>query len=218
MIGDLSNDANHDRYTTSQIDTQLDNVQNRWNITAGILVETATITTVDGTRTYPFTDLTGTVIGFRRVTHKGLPLEKKSKAFFDLYTNDDWSDDIGTPKYYYIDTDATGFNIVLYPVPQSGDAGANLVVEYIFAHTPMSSDSDSPFNSLTYLAPYDYGVAYEVAGNLLIQDPNPQNQVKVDRYQRVANNVLAEVVQVFKALDKEEPLRMTGGRWWRSLA
>lgn len=215
LIGDLTNDPNHDRYTTSRIDTILDNVQNRWNIAAGILVDTVTLTTVDGTRQYALTSLTGTPIGFRRVTHKGLELSKRSKAYFDLYAGDDWTTNLGTPTAYYIDTDADGFYLVVYAIPQSADAGANLVVEYVKQHTSMASASDSPFNSLTYLAPYHYGVAYESASMLITSDPDPANQVKLDRYQKVANAVLQDVIQVFKAMEKEEPLRLSGGRYWK---
>lgn len=140
---------------------------------------------------------------------------KKSKSYFDLYASDDWSDDTGTPTSYYIDTDGDAFSLVVYPIPQSNDAGANLVVEYVKQHTAMASASDSPFNAITYLAPYHYGVAYECAAWLLTRDPNPANGIKIDRYQRLANSALADVIQVFKALEKEEPLRMSGGRFWR---
>jgi hypothetical protein len=215
MVGYLTNDPNHDRYSTAQIDQQLDNVQNRWNVAVGILVESVTLTTVDGTRTYPLSWLTGNPIHFRRVTHKGIEILKRSKTWFDLYSGTDWTLDTGTPRFFYIDTDVDGFNLVVYPTPQSGDAGANLVVEYIKEHTPMASASDSPFNSLSYLTAYHYGLAYEVASNLLAQDPDPANQVKIDRFQRQANNALADVTQVFKAMEKEEPLRLSGGRSWR---
>ena len=215
MIGDLTNDPNHDRYSTSQIDTQLENVQSRWNVAAGILVDTTTLTTVANTRSYLLSSLTGTPIAFRRATHRGLELVKRSKAWFDLYAGDDWADDIGTPVYYYIDTDVDAFNLVLYPIPQDADAGANLVVEYIKQHTALASASDSPFNSLTYLTPFHYGVAYETAGNLLAQDPDPANAIKMDRYQKMANNALADLIQSFKALEKEEPWRMSGGRTWK---
>jgi hypothetical protein len=215
MVGNLTNDPNHDRYTTSQIDQQLDNVQNRWNAAIGILVDSVTLTIVDGTREYALSGLTGNPISFRRVTHKGLELLKRSKTWFDLYSGTDWTTDTGTPAYYYIDTDQDGFYLAVYPSPTSADAGANLVVEYIKEHTAIASASDSPFNSLSYLTPYHYGLAYEVAANLLVQDPDPANQVKIDRYQRVANNAMADCLQVFKAMEKEEPLRLSGGRYWR---
>ena len=209
------NDPNHDRYSTSQIDTQLDIVQDRWNVDAGILVDSVTITVVSGTREYAVTGLTGTPIDFRRVTHRGLELVKRSKTWFDLYAGDDWSDDVGTPTSYYIDTDADGFHIVLYPVPQAADAGANLVVEYVKRHTSISSASDEPFNSLTYLSPYHYGVAYQVASNLVSQDPDPMNAAKAARFLRLADIAFSDLVQHFKVLEKDEPWRMAGGRFWK---
>lgn len=154
-------------------------------------------------------------IAFRRVTHKGIDLQKKSKAWFDLYASDDWSDDTGTPTSFYIDTDGDAFNLVVYPIPQSNDAGANLVVEYVKLHTAMASASDSPFNSITYLSPYHYGLAYECASWLLTRDPDPANAIKIDRFQKIATNVLADVIQVFKSLEKEEPMRLAGGRFWK---
>jgi hypothetical protein len=179
------------------------------------LVDTTTITVVANDRDYVLTGLTGTPIAFRRVTHRGLELQKRSKQYFDLYAGDDWSDDIGTPTQYYIDTDVDGFQIVLYPIPQDADAGATLVVEYVKQHTAIASGSDSPFNSLIYLLPFHYGVAYEIAGNLLAQDPDQGNTIKMDRYQRMANNALADLIQSFKAMEKEEPLRLSGGRFWK---
>jgi hypothetical protein len=184
-------------------------------VAAGILVDSVTMTVVAGTREYALSGLTGTPIGFRRATHQGLEIEKRSKAWFDLYAGDDWTDDEGTPVSYYIDTDADGMNIVVYPIPRSADAGDNLVIEYVKRHTTIASASDEPFNSLTYVRPYHYGIAYEVAALLLTRDPDPMNAVKVDRYQRVANNSLADVIQVFKAFEKDEPWRLAGGRFWK---
>lgn len=161
------------------------------------------------------TGLTGTPIGFRRVTHKGLDLQKRSKTYFDLYASNDWTVDQGTPTAYYIDTDVDAFNLVVYPVPQDADIGANLVAEYVKRHTAMSAASDEPFNSLVYLKPYHYGIAYEVASLLLTRDPDPANAIKIDRFQKISNSVVSDVIQVFKAFEKEYPLRLAGGRYWR---
>lgn len=159
--------------------------------------------------------LTGTPIGFRRVTHKGLDLSKRSKTYFDLYAANDWTTDVGTPTAFYIDTDVDAFNLNVYPVPTDADSGANLVAEYVKRHTAMAAASDEPFNSLVYLRPYHYGLAYEVASLVLTRDPDPANAIKIDRFQKIANSVLSDVIQVFKAFEKEVPLRLSGGRFWR---
>lgn len=168
-----------------------------------------------GTREYAVSGLTGTPIDFRRVTHLGIELVKRSKAWFDLYAGDDWSDDVGTPVAYYIDTDSDGFQLVLYPKPQDADAGANLVVEYIKRHSTMDEATDEPFNSLTYLSPYHYGVAYHAASNLLSQDPDPVNAAKASRFAKIGDTAYSDLFQHFKQIEKDEPLRMTGGRYWR---
>lgn len=213
LIGSLTNDPQHDRYTTSDIGTELDNSQDKWNVEAKIIKDTVTLTIVDGTRQYVLSGLTGTPISFLRVTHKGLELEKVDKIFMDLYTGSDWTQDIGTPKRFFIEaTDPDIQYLAVHPTPQAADAGANLVVEYIKRHTALSASTDKPFNGNDLLLPYHYGLAYDTASRLLSRDPSPQNSSKVITYQREAGIVMANVVQVFKALEKQEPWRLKGGR------
>ena len=215
-IGNLTNDPNHDRYTTTMINVVLDNVQDRWNVTAGMIKDTVTLTTVDGTRTYELTDLTGTPISFKRVAHKGLNLTKKDKTWFDLYSSgEDWTTITGTPKRYYIEAeDPDVQQIIVQPIPQSADAGANLVVEYIKQHTTMASDTSEPWNDNTLLRPYHQGLGKEVAAELLARDPSDENLKKSENYYVGANLVLQEVINYYEALEIEEPPRMTGGRYW----
>lgn len=219
LIGQLTNDPNHDKYKTSSPDDigiELDNVQDRWNLEAGILKDVVTLTVVDGTRNYALSALTGTPIRFDRVTHKGLLLERKDKSWYDLYKGgDDWSDNTGTPTGYYIDvSDPDNQNIFLYPIPQSADAGANLVVEYVKRHTSMSAAGDSPFNSNLLLTPYHHGLAYHASANLLLRDPSEANVLKVGQYNKLGNNILSKVIEVFKNQEREAPYRLRGGRRW----
>lgn len=219
LIGSLTGDPNHDRYTLADINTELDNSQDRWNIEAKIVKDTVILTTVDGTRQYALTSLTGTPISFPRVTHKGIDLKKRSKSWFDLYTSTDWTVDTGTPTSYFIEaTDQNSQFLSVHPTPQSGDAGANLVVEYIKRHTPMAAGTDVPFmddtSSNYLLRPYDFGLAYDVAGRLLLRDPSEANAKKSADYAAVAGGILADVIQVFKALEEEEPKRIHGGRYF----
>lgn len=220
LIGSLTNDPNHDRYTLSEINTELDNTQDKWNMTARIIKDTVTFTVVDGTRQYSSALLVGPPLAITRATHKGIELKKRSKSYFDLYTGHDWTVDIGTPTDFYFEAEDPDIPyFYLYPIPQSGDEGDNLVVEFLKRHTSMSSSSDNPFLSSGtqnfLLRPYDWGLAYDVSARLLARDPSPQNSTRSVNYQRIADGVLAEVVQVFKALEKEEPMRIRGGRYWK---
>lgn len=219
LIGQLTSDPNHDRYTTVDIGTELDNSQNKWNIDAKIIKDTVTITTVANTRQHALSGLTGTPISFPRVTHKGIELKKRSKTWMDLYSGTDWTQDIGTPRSFIIEaTDPDVQYITLYPTPQDGDAGANLVVEYIKVHTSMSAAGDVPFmsgavsNSL--LRPYDWGLAYDVACRLLARDPSDANAKKQVDFQKFADRTMNQLIQNFKEFEAEEPKRMRGGRFW----
>lgn len=219
LIGQLTSDPNHDRYTTVDIGTELDNTQNKWNIDCKIIKDTVTITTVSGTRQYALSGLTGTPISFPRVTHKGIDIDKRSKTWMDLYSGADWTLDNGTPQLFIIEaTDPDVQYITLYPTPMDNDAGANLVVEYVKAHTSMSLSTDVPFLSVTssntLLRPYDWGLAYDVAARLLKRDPSDVNAKKSSDFAKEAEDVKSQLIQNFKQFEAEEPKRMRGGRRW----
>lgn len=219
LVGSLCNDPNHDRYSLSDINTELDNSQDTWNIEAKIVKDTVGVTLVANTRQYALSGLTGTPISFPRVTHKGIDLTKRSKAYFDHLMGYDWTTDIGTPKDFFIEAeDPDTQYVTVHPTPQSGDVDGALVVEYIKRHTPMSASTDTPFMSVAtvnyLLRPYDWGLCYSVAAKLLLRDPSPQNASKSANYAGIARNVLDSVIQVFKALEAEEPkqIRIFRGR------
>jgi hypothetical protein len=218
LVGSLTNDPNHDRYSLTDINTELDNTQGQWNQEIKIIKETTTLTTVDGQRQYLLTLITGTPIAFPRATHKGLDLKKRSKSYFDLYTGSyDWTAQIGTPTSFLVEgSDPSNLYLTLFPTPQSGDAGANLVTEATIAHTPMSASTDVPFllgaTSNYLLRPYDFYVAYSAAARLLARDPSATNQPRAGEYLKIAGEGKELLVNVFKNLEAEEPLRLRGGR------
>lgn len=212
LIAALANDPNNDRYSLAQINTELDVTQNKWNAEAKILKDTASITTVAGTRQYAISNLGGVPIVFSRATHKGLPLHKRDKTYFDLYAGSgvDWTTLSGTPTDYLVEAEDPAVQyITLFKNPGSGDAGTNnLVIEFVLQHTAMSAASDTPFNASPETAPFHYGLAYDVASRLLLRDPSKESSSKVLPYKSIADTCYADIVQVFKALEKEEPLRL----------
>lgn len=221
LIGSLTNDPNHDRYTTIDIGTELDNSMDSWNVEAKLIKSTTTITTVSGTRQYALSNIAGTVISIPRATHKGIPLNKRSKSYIDLYYGgNDWTLLQGTPTDFYLDVnDPTAQYVVVYKTPQDNDAGANLVVDAIIRHTSMAAASDVPFMAGTAsnpeLRPYDWGLAYEASARLLARDPNTQNANKSQNYASIAANVRADIVQVFAQLERQEPPRLKMPLRWR---
>lgn len=220
LIGDLTNDPNSERYTASQRATELDNSQDAWNVEIGLIKDTASITVVEGTRQYALSNLTGTPIRFTRVTHKGLLLKQRDKGYFDLYFGGtDWTTITGTPTDLFPEvTDPDNQYLTVAPTPTGNDTDSPIVAEYVKRHTSMSSDNDVPFmsgsSSNSLLRPYDYGLAYDAASRLLARDPSEVNVPKSARYAIIARDVRANVIQVFKGLEKENPLRLRGGRHW----
>lgn len=213
LIGNLTSDPNHDKYTLADIGTELDNSENAWNIEIGLIKQTTTITVISGQRQYLLTLITGTPIDFSRVTHKNIPLDKRSKAYFDLYFGGDWTLDVGTPREYCVEsTDPANLYLTLHPTPQSGDAGAYLVTEAIIGHTSMSAATDVPFmlgaTSNYILRPYDWGLAYATASRLLARDASEANKLKSGEYASVAGSVQSQLVDVYRALEAEEPKQL----------
>ena len=220
LIGSLTSDPNHDRYSLTYINTELDNTQNQWNQEIKIIKETTTLTITANVRQFLLSLITGTPLEISRVTHKGLDLKKRSKAYFDLYNND-WTQDIGTPIEFCVEaTDPANLYLTLHPTPQSGDIGANLVVEAIIAHTPMVASTDVPFllgtSSNYLLRPFDFYLAYSTAARLLARDASSVNQAKAQEYLKLSADGKDNLIQVFKALEAEEPKRLSGGRYWNS--
>lgn len=221
LVGSLTGDPQHDRYEIGDINTELENVQTEWNLEAKILSDTVTLTVVDGTRQYALSGLTGTPIDITRVTHKGILLEKRDKNWLDLYAGSDWTQNTGTPSLFIIEqSDPDAQYLTLHPTPGDDDAGANLVVEYTKAHTPMSSASDVPFmsdtTSNTLLRPYDHGVGYCAAYKLLMRDPSQENMAKAAGYKKTSDDILSKIIQIYKSLEQETPKRLRGGRYWNS--
>ena len=220
LVGDLTNDPNSERYTPSQRATELDNSQESWNVEIGLIKDTVPITVVEGTRQYALSGLTGTPIRFTRVTHKGLLLNQRDKGYFDMYFGgSDWTTTTGTPTDFFAEvTDPDNQFLTVAPTPTGNDIGANLIAEYIKRHTSMSSDSDTPFMSGTtansLLRPFDWGLAYEASARLLARDPSEVNVPKSGNYAAIARGVKQNVIQVFKAFEKSNPLRLQGGRRW----
>lgn len=225
LIGSLTNDPNHDRYSLYDINTELDNSQRTWNIEAKIIKSTVLQSVVDGDRDYSLSTIFGarSPISFVRVTHNGIDLLKRSKQYFDHLSARDWTLDTGTPKEYYVEATDTVNNLLLvvHPTPTAADVGIqNLVIEAIVDHDPMVDSTDVPFTKDDLpnfiLRPYDWGLAYSVASKLLLRDPSNENALKSTSYGTIARNVLTEVIQVFKSLEAEEPKRLSGGRYWNS--
>lgn len=223
LIGSLTNDPNHERYTEATIETELDISQTGWNVEIGVLKGTGYANAVDGVREYSIASMfSETPIKFLRATHKGLKLEKRDKSWFDLYIRGtDWTTLTGTPTAYYVDaTEPDELSMFVHPTPTGNDVGLNnIALEAIGHHKRMTDAADVPFTDFWdetnhMLRPYDWGLAYEVAARLLARDPSEINASKSVNYKKISDEVKSNLIQVFKSMEAEEPKRMGGGRYW----
>lgn len=206
----LINDPSAQRFTASQIQDEIQKAQERFVLDTRCLTDNVTDTSVADQAAY---DLQSDVLDIKRIAHKGLELKRISKFELDRYTGQDWSDDTGTPKYYYVDLDPNNKKYYLYPIPQGNDAGANLAVEYIKIPPSLSSDSSVPLDSHTLLVPYHDALAYKAAATLLDILPRQEEVFMIQRYEKHYNDLVSHCIETFKALAVTQPLRMRGGRY-----
>lgn len=148
-----------------------------------------------------------------RVAHNGKKLERTSEYDLDVRLNQDWSDDEGTPALYYVDLDPNNKKIVLYPIPQTADAGTdNLVMEYVKLPPLLASDSSVPLDSHTLLAAYHDAIAYGAAASLLNIKPDQQSLVMVGQYEEKYTKSVEHCIENFKGLGESRPMNIYRGR------
>jgi hypothetical protein len=206
----LIDDPSGDRFTDSQVQDEIQKAQEWFVLDTRCLTDNVTDTSVADQAAY---DLQSDVLDIKRIAHKGLELKRISKFELDRYTGQDWSDDSGTPKYYYVDLDPNNKKYYLYPIPKGEDAGANLAVEYIKIPPTLSSGSSVPLDSHTLLSPYHDALAYKSASSLLDINPSQETIVKSQRYEKKYSDLVAHCIETFKALSITQPVRMRGGRY-----
>lgn len=194
--------------------TEINRSQKQIVLDTRCLSDTHTYTIVSGTAEYALPADFMCVVG---VTHKQLDLLPTAKNILDFYAGvEDWTDDEGTPTEYYVgikDPDTT--SLFVYPIPQSADAGPNLLMEYLVAPADMSADADVPFNSHTLLFPYHEAIVHDVVQRLLAEDEmTPKIIQKIGYHQLERDKIYQKIERTFKNA-QNKPLRLRGGRKWK---
>lgn len=238
-VSGLINDPTNMRYPLALINSQLDLAQFRWNLEAKICRYSDSILPVANQYRYFFTDFfTLRPIQILRVTLKGIPLNIRSKEYFDRYSSIDWTTTTGTPTDTMIDLNSLPAvvgpmgSLILYPTPMSNDAQfytnavgitnkPPLVVEYLCPHYQMTQPTDTPFASAggtgwtnQLMIPFLAGLGLDVAASILEPDPTPETVSKAKIFRAQANTYLSLVVQMYQGLEEDVPGRMNGGRSW----
>lgn len=237
FISGLVNDPTNTRYTLTLINSQLDLAQSQWNLDIKICRLTDYVLAVANQFRYQIsTYMTKAPMQLMRATWKGVPLEIKSKDYFDKYSAIDWTTTIGTPQQICIDLNSnnsglsqTGPSLILHPVPQAGDVtlysnGVGITnqnplgLEYVCPHDPMVNPTDTPFavTQTTFvnaqMIPFLGGLGLDVAASLLEPDPTKETVQKAQLYRAQANAYKSLVTQMYQGLEEDAPMRLSGGR------
>jgi hypothetical protein len=205
----LINDPGNQRFTSAQLQSEIERAQEQFVLDTRCLKDVDSITTVDGTAEY---DLPTDILDVLRVAHKGLKLESISAYELDVRLNQDWTDDTGTPTRYYVDLDPNNKKIRLYPIPEAADAGANLTLEYLKMPPALSSDSDVPLDSHTLLTPYHDALAYYAASSLLNIQPDQAALVMIGQYDKKYNQLVEQCLEDFRSMGNQRPMNIYRGR------
>jgi len=86
-----------------------------------------------------------------------------------LDKSSNWAESTGEPTHYFINW-ASRTYVGVYPFPSSAASTTTIRYDYIAQVTDLSSDSDTPFNGITELRPYDYALAYFAAARMTAID------------------------------------------------
>lgn len=214
LVGELIGDPSNTRWSATQVQDRIQQAQEYFVLDTRCLVDTQTETVVDGQSEY---DLPTDCLDITRVTHKGTKLGRISKFELDSYMSGDWSADGGTPALYYVDLDPNNKKLVLYPTPGSGDAGANLVEEWVKIPPTLTTDSSVPLDGHTLLAPYHSALAYKAASYLLHVLPDEKSVKMAADYEAQYKDLVSQCIETFKQMGQTTPMRMRGGRYFRGL-
>lgn len=203
LVGDPSGRL----FTSAQVIAKIQEAQERFVLDTRALTDNDTDTLVAGTREYTLpTDCMDVI----RMAHKGIVLTRLSKFDFDIKTGYDWTEDDGTPRFYYVDLDPNNKVYGLYPNPEGADAGAYLTIEYLKIPPALSTDAAVPFDGHTLMAPYANAVAYWAAKELLSINPTEANMVKMGAFNKMYNDLVEHCISTFKHMAAPEKLRFRG--------
>jgi len=205
-------DPNLTRWTPAEYNSAIQRANEQFALESKVLKIQTTLTSTANQAFIDISSLT-TLFAVRLVRHKGIKLAPTSEETKAKFSNQDFTDDKGTPLSFWIDNDRD--RLYLYPIPESGDAGENVTLDY-FAIPAASTDSQNLLNQEAFQQVYTPGIvaysAWELLGN---ETPTPAvTQKRADCFSEYQ-------MHVNKAIDfgqniEQEPIAMTGGRDWAS--
>lgn len=205
-------DPNVTRFTSTQYNDEIALAEKDFALESLCIERQTTLTSVAD---QAYIDVAGVddLIVFKLVRHKGLKLAPVNKYGLSFQHGDDWTDDKGTPKGFYYDDEND--RLYLVPIPESGDAGANVLALYAALPATISADATELLSAREKLQVYAPGVvalaAFRILGNL---PQVPELQAKRSGLLKEASYYKDRAIQVYRNM-VDEPIQMRGGRFWQ---
>lgn len=200
------------KFTAAQYNTELALAEKEFALETLCIEREATLTSVAN---QAYIDVSGIddLILFKLIRHKGLKLRPVSKFGLTYQNADDWTDDTGTPLGSLYDGEND--RLYLVPIPQTEDAGANVLALYAALPATISSDATELLSAREKLQVYAPGIvalaAYRMLGYLT---QTPELQVKRSQLMGEYGYYKDRAIQLYNNI-VDAPIRMAGGRNWQ---
>lgn len=204
IVSKMVEDANQTKYKEAAYNEAIDIAQKQFAMDSKAYYKDQAITMASGTAAYA---LPSDFMWEKQVVLNGLELQPISRATLQsIKTDDKWTDDTGTPKYFIIDPELARQSITLYPKPDSTSDGTDLVLTYYPNPETMSSDSSTPFGGSTLMAQFHMAIAAYAAWLLMSYlTQTPEIAQKRAGFIQTYSSKVGEAIQTF-GNTKSEPL------------
>jgi len=156
--------SSRNRFSNARILAMVNECQRQANIEAKPIIKSFQFELATDTTWYA---LPSDFLQVYRVTHDYDVLKENSPEALDR--TDGWEETGGEPTDYFIDF-ASRTKIGVYPWPDTTSDTGTVRVEYIAQVSDLTGDTSVPFNSITELYPYHYGLAYCAAAHMTAID------------------------------------------------
>ena len=160
----LDNGASRNRFADARILQFINEAQKIAATETKAIIRSTTFDLVSGTTYY---SLPSDFLQMYRLSSDYQQLPEASPEMLDKSSN--WQETTGEPTHYFMNW-SSRTKVGVYPFPDNTSSTTTIRYDYIAQATDLSSDSDTPFNSITEFTPYHYALAYFAAARMAAID------------------------------------------------
>jgi len=182
LVNDNNADPAANHFTGVRISSAVNIIQSNMMTETFPIEKISTIAIVSGQREY---SLPTDTFALQRVLIDNKLLPQKSIAKLDDDNSWQVAGDSQTPTCYYVKhttASVIGFNVI-----PSTTNSVIMTIQYVAMPSTLSNDSDIPFDGLTRLEPFHFGLCFGAAALLCYQD---NRSADGDRYWLIYNSIV----------------------------